>query len=622
LSARKIIILNIILLFSVFLNNSNSQTYNYPNQLRLAKTFETRGQLEEAEKIYADLYYKQPQNYQFYSSLFKIFSRQKKYDKALSLVKNQIEISKSKVSLYGDLGSVYFLLGKEKEATRVWDEALDFEPKNAFAYRTIANSLIENRLLERAIEVLKKGNAVSEDKTIFSYDIANFYSITMKYEEATKEYCKILDQKPKQLNLIKNKILGFINSNQATEPTLKTVREIYENEENIIYLRLLAKLYSRTNNDFKALDAIIDIEEQTTKNGSAIFTFAQQSDRDGNHKIASLAYKNIVDHYPSSALFPEAEIGYTRSLESDLNNKSRINLDWKPLSFNESISVGEYKNLLKAYQNLVIKYPQNKIGWEAEYRISRIYLDNLKDLSKADSIFNKILAEMKSLQYIKEAKFGIAQILIKNDDLIKSEMYLRQVSDSRSVSSELKIRADFLLAKIQMWKGKFSESIELFRVINQNLDDDNTNDALQYSLILNTFKNDSTNLFSFINSDYLLERKKYSEALLEFKKLAENDNLFLLKDFAAIRYAELLLALNNYQEAGIFLEEVSNCDEVNIFKDRFLYLLGSNYYYGLKDYDKARESLTKLFEEFQNSIYYSKAIKIISEINERVGNTL
>jgi len=335
-----------------------------------------------------------------------------------------------------------------------------------------------------------------------------------------------------------------------------------------------------------------------------------------------LAYKNIVDHYPSSALFPEAEIGYTRSLESDLNNKSRINLDWKPLSFNESISVGEYKNLLKAYQNLVIKYPQNKIGWEAEYRISRIYLDNLKDLSKADSIFNKILAEMKSLQYIKEAKFGIAQILIKNDDLIKSEMYLRQVSDSRSVSSELKIRADFLLAKIQMWKGKFSESIELFRVINQNLDDDNTNDALQYSLILNTFKNDSTNLFSFINSDYLLERKKYSEALLEFKKLAENDNLFLLKDFAAIRYAELLLALNNYQEAGIFLEEVSNCDEVNIFKDRFLYLLGSNYYYGLKDYDKARESLTKLFEEFQNSIYYSKAIKIISEINERVGNTL
>jgi tetratricopeptide (TPR) repeat protein len=148
------------------------------------------------------------------------------------------------------------------------------------------------------------------------------------------------------------------------------------------------------------------------------------------------------------------------------------------------------------------------------------------------------------------------------------------------------------------------------------------NDALEYSLILNTFKSDSSNLFSFTNADYLVEKKNFNDALLKFEGLAKNKDLFLLKDFAALRYAELLLALNNYKEAGIFLEEISNCDEDNIYKDRFLYLLGSNYYYGMNNPDKAVDPLSRIFNEFPNSIYFSKAVKIISEINARVGSTL
>ena len=140
--------------------------------------------------------------------------------------------------------------------------------------------------------------------------------------------------------------------------------------------------------------------------------------------------------------------------------------------------------------------------------------------------------------------------------------------------------------------------------------------------LLNTFKNDSTNLFSFINSDYLVEKKNFELALGEFKKLADNKSLFLLKDFAALRYAELLLALNNYTEASIFLEQISKSDEDNIFLDKFLYLSGSTYYYGLNNNDKAIEPLMRIFDEFKNSIYFSKARKIITEINERVGNTL
>ncbi len=255
-------------------------------------------------------------------------------------------------------------------------------------------------------------------------------------------------------------------------------------------------------------------------------------------------------------------------------------------------------------------------------RTAKIYLENLKDYNKADSVFNKILDEMKSLQYIGDAYLGLAQISIKNNKLDEAEKFLNKVLMNKMSKDEVQHKAQFLLAKTKMWKGHFTESINIFKETIKNTKEESVNNALEYLLILNTFKNDSTNLFSYVNSDYLIEKNEIDSAIVNFKLLADNKDLFLLKDFAAIKYAELLIALNNYQEAGIFLDEVSNCDVDNIYLDRFLFLSGSNYYYGLNNSTKAMQPLNRIFEEFPNSIYFNKARKIITEINTRVGNAL
>ena len=608
--------------FIMFSSILFSQNNLIQNRLRLAQNYEVRGQLEEAEQIYLELYRTQSQNYQIYNSLFNLKLKLKKYDEAKVLVEKQIKISNSKVNLYGDLGSVYFLMGDEKKAAQVWNEALELEPENPFAYRIIANYLIENRDLETAIEVLNKGNEKSDDKTMFSYDVANLYSIVMNFEAATREYCKILSQKPKQLNLVQNKIIGYLNANKAAEPTLNTIENIYEDEEKVVFLELLANLSSRVNNDSKALELTILLDKKTSNNGSVIFNFGQKSGRSKKYKIASKAYEYIINNYKSSALYSESEIGYTKSLESELDNIPTRLDSWKPINFGAIGNLEEYYKLLTAYENLVEKYPISKVGWEAEYRTGKIYLENLKQFRKADSVFNKILDEMKSLQYIGDAYMGLAQIAIKENRLNEAEKLLNKVLSSKMTKNEILSNAQFLLAKTKMWRGDFTESINIFNETVKNTKEESVNDALEYLLILNTFKNDSTNLFSYIKSDYLVEKNEIDSAIAKFKLLADNQNLFLLKDFAAIKYAELLIALNNYQEASIFLDEVSNCDEDNIYLDRFLFLSGSNYYYGLNNSSKALQSLNRIFEEFPNSIYFNKARKIITEINTGVGNSL
>ena len=188
-------------------------------------------------------------------------------------------------------------MGDEKKSSQIWNEALDLEPDNPFAYRIIANYLIENRDLETAIDVLNKGNTKSDDQTLFSYDVANLYSIVMNFEAATKEYCKILAQKPKQLNLVQSKIVGYFSANKAAEPTLKAIEEFYEEDENFVFLELLADLYTIINNDSNALEVTVLLDRRTSNNGAAIFNFGQKSERSKKYGIAAKAYEYIINNF-------------------------------------------------------------------------------------------------------------------------------------------------------------------------------------------------------------------------------------------------------------------------------------------------------------------------------------
>ncbi len=615
-------IIKILTLFLGFSIISFSQNISFENQMRLAKSYEQTQNYDDAEKIYRDLLSQRPQEYNVYKGLLNVLLKTKKYNDAISLINRQISINSQNIDLYGDLGSVYYMSGDENKAFNAWNKGININPDNPFSYRIIANYLIENRLIEKTIEILQKGNSKSvNDPTIFSYDIANLYSLTMKFKKAAEEYCKIIKAKPKQINLVKNRIMAYINSANAEKPTLEVIENFYEDEKNVKYLEMLVDLYLRTNNFQKGLDAAKKVEEETSKNGAYLFNYAKKVSLLGEHLISSDAYKTIIDEYPNSALFSQAEIGYTREIEFNLKKMFSKTENWKKYG-NPNYDKSKFVNVLEAYNNLVKKYPDENVGIEAEYRIGIIYQEFLNNYRKADSIFNQIVVKNKNTEFEPRADYHLAEISLQNNDLKSAEDLLQKVIDARLSKPELLDNAKFLLAKTKMWEGKFTNAIKQFNEVTKNANDENTNDALQYLLVLNTFKKDSLNLFSFINADYLIARKNFKSAAEEFKKLADNKNLFILKDFAAVNYAELLLSLNNYKEAVIFLKEISNCDEDNIFKDRFLYLLGASYYYGLNEADKASKTLAKIFEEFPNSIYSGKARSIISKIKTKENKNI
>ncbi len=612
---KKVKIVSILFLL-IFSTKIFAQQTNVFNQIRLAQTYRSIGELDKAEKILLDLYKNNKNNLAIYNELNKLLIQLKEYDKSENIIKERIKIEPQNISLYGDLGTTYFLQGNETKAIETWQKGISINPNNTLTYRTIANYMIQNRAIEDAIEVLKKGNEISKNHTLFAYDLANLYSITMKFEKATEEYCKILLQKPKQIGIVKNRILSYIHSNGAEEPTLKVVENFYNDYDKPILLELLADLYLKTNKINKAFSSYTKLEDETTKNGSKLYRFAQIAYRSGYNKISAKAFKVIIDNYKSSSLISGAKIGYAKALEADINKQNNNSKDaWKPLKINTAVkSENIYLGIISAYEEIIKEYPNNKIGTEAKYRIGKIYLDYLKNIDQAKDIFTKIVKLNNNRRFVNLAKFELGKIEILNNNFPKAKQYLEQIIKNSRSEKNLKSDSNFLLAKINTWEGKFDEAIKLLNKLKENPKDKNTNDALELSLVLNTFKSDSTNLKKYFYADNLVMRDNFKEALSVYKEISENKNLFILKDFAALNYVKLLIALNKYKESIIFLNKIINCDEANIYKDKFLFLLGIDFYYGLQKPDEAKKILTKLLENYPTSLYYNKTRKIITEI--------
>ncbi|MCZ7615520.1 MAG: tetratricopeptide repeat protein [Ignavibacteriaceae bacterium] len=131
--------------------------------------------------------------------------------------------------------------------------------------------------------------------------------------------------------------------------------------------------------------------------------------------------------------------------------------------------------------------------------------------------------------------------------------------------------------------------------------------------------NDSSNLVTYSQAEFLAEQKKFSEASELYKKLADNKQAFVLHTISSIKYAEMLIAVDNYTEAVVVLEAVSSEGEKNIYADKAVYLLGKINQYGIKNLSKAEEFYQKLLADYPKSIYTEDARTQILTLQNKPG---
>jgi len=303
------------------------------------------GKLEKARAIFEELATAQPANIQYANSLNDIYLKLKEYDKSVLFLSNRIEIRPNDVSLYGMLGTTYYISGNTEKAVEAWNKGILLNNNSQINYTIISNYATQNRAFEIAIKYLEEGKSKATNPTQFSYQLAQIYSYTMSYDKAANEYCFALITQPTQLSYIQRRMETYLSAVGALEQTISAVEKY---EENITIKELLSFLYVKDNRFEDAFKLTKELDKIKGGEGILIFNFASNSLRNSQFDVASDAFRYLMDEYPTSKFVPQSKVGFAKTLEAKSDkewNKNQQN--WKPLTVIDTTNSYKYIPITK-----------------------------------------------------------------------------------------------------------------------------------------------------------------------------------------------------------------------------------------------------------------------------------
>lgn len=584
----------------------------------LAESYEQQGDFAKAVEIIETLNKKDPTNIQYFNKLNSLYLQLKKYDESAAIINSRINITPQDISLYGLLGSTYYTAGDRTKAYQVWDDAAEKFKTNPMTLRIISNYAIEKRDFEKAIELLNRGKQISKDSQLFSYELGELYNITMRYREAAGEYCDLIKSSPAQYPQIESKILSYANKPNALDETIEVVRNYQK--ENVNFNYLLARLLVEKKLFDDAFAIYKDVDKQQNSNGMELYSFGEFLYREQAFTSAAKVFKYLIDNYSDQPNISSAKLGYAKVQEALLLEKFKsINPEWKKFYKPAKLDKNDIQTVIQAYEDLINGYKHTEVSVESHLHIGLIYFYLQNDLQAAEKYLKIIYDTYPTSKFASMAFVELGNIELQNGNLESSERYFNEVSNLTRANDEDKSFAKYQLARINSFKNKFDEARKHLITVIRNLKDNIANDAIEFSILLNTSKNDSSNLALFCKAEFLTEQKRFDEAKELYLQLSQNPQAFVFNSIAKLRVAEMLIADDRYNDAIPVLELMVLDGEKNIYADKALYLQGQLYRFGLKDNEKAVEVFETLLARFPKSLYQDEARQNILELRKKIS---
>ncbi|MCO6474527.1 MAG: tetratricopeptide repeat protein [Melioribacteraceae bacterium] len=586
------------------------------SKIQLAQTYERMGELERAKSIYFEVLSQQPWNSTVISAINEIYLSTKDYDSSVNFLNERLKNNPKDLNVYGMLGSTYFIKGTPDSAKIIWQKGIETKPENEVSYRLIANYAIQIRAFDEAIDILSEGKKISKNRANISLEIANLLLATMDYSEAVFEYAEVLQNNPQQFQNIKNRITPFLSNQGAIDEIIDGFKEYLSKNNDDTVKQFLAYLYSYKRDYDKAFEIIADLDEKTGSRGQLIYGFAEEAIKENDFVSANRAYKYLVDNFPESKLSANFKLGYAKTSEKILHDRYRSGENWKPFKTNDTTNSYKFTEVLRNYTELTNEKRNIQILVEAYYRKALLEKNVFNNFDSAYHSFAQVVELFPNSDLGSNTYVQLGHIEVLRNNLESARKYYATARSSKGASARTRSDAAFGLAKLDFWKGNFDASVSTLKSISTNTRDETTNDAIELSILITTFKNDSLSLLALAGADKLMTQKQIYMAISEFEKIAGTSEFFLMRETALMNLAKLFVAIDEYNRADEILSQIFDIEKSIVFSDQALYLRGNIAYYGLKDNETALTHYNKLLESFPNSLYFAECREKINTILE------
>lgn len=611
--------LKFFILLIVFKGFVFAQSGDLQNRFMLAQNYEQLGQFSKAKSIYEDLYKSQPTNFVFFQALNKCYVQLKEYTNSQFLIEQKLAVDKGNVSLLGMLGTTLYLNGEEKKAFQLWDDFLA-DKKEVIPFRVLANTAIELRAFDKAIDLLQRAKSISKNEFYLGYDLANLYSLKMDYKKSAEEFIAILNADEKQLPSVEARIFSYTIREEALNGFIKVFEEDQPEKKSTIG-NVLAKLYSANHQYAEAFSFYKTLDENGIYKGSELFNFALKLSAEKEFTFASEVFSYLLKKYPASPIQQQVKLNFAKNLEAKLESE---NVDssqiWKSFPPKKYFPESLYSESLSIYKEIAEKNPFSDLGVEAMYHVGYLYTEKIGEAAAAKEYLNKVITNFTLSNFYAEACLEMAVLELQQNNVEGALSFYEKILSNPRASTEQKNKAKFLKARMAFFRGDFTESNKLLRQLISSSNDNISNDALELSFLLTSAFNDSLTLVKFGIGDFALLLNQFGNAENTFSSLVKTEQTpFLIKQLAELRLIECYICLDRYKEALDQIVLLLKRDEKNIFADKANLLAAKIYQFGLNNTAKAKEEYENLLLRFPESLYLDEAREAINKLRNKIS---
>jgi tetratricopeptide (TPR) repeat protein len=581
---------------------------------RLAQSYEQGGDFENATKLYEELFAADKSNYLFFDSLRRMYLQLKRYDAAIALVRDRLAATPADPVLRASLAGALYKSGNEQEARAEWERILAADPANANIYRLVAQSMLEDRLFDRAADVYRQARTACKDPKLFTLELAQLLSTSMDYAGASREYLLWLKQNPGQLSFVQSRLSAFTGKKDGRSAAAAAVTDAIRNDDDPKLYELLGWVYLEGKDFAKAFDAYRSLDKLTKAKGAQIYAFAERAFREGAFDVAAQAYREAISVPVSDVKMPYAKYGYALSLKemSAQADTLHATISWGQTPATEAQP--QYAGAIGYFREIIEQYPRSEFSAKSYYQIGTIQFTRFFDLDGALASLENVerdFPKMNPIHY--DVALRIGEVQTARGDTARAAWRFRFVSDAPNATPDQHDEAEFRQAELEYFGGKFKEAAARLANISLNLHADYANDALQLQAFLQ--ENESTGaaaLAQFARADFLARQRRNTEAISLFQDLIGKYPQALLTDDALMKVARLQARAGLYADAIKSFERLgTEFKDASISLDKAQFAIGEIYEIGLRDTVRAIAAYEKLLADFPQSLLAATARKRI-----------
>jgi tetratricopeptide (TPR) repeat protein len=581
---------------------------------RLAQSYEQGGDFENATKIYAELFAADRTNFVYFDSLRRMYLQLKRYDEAIALLQNRLSDTPSDFVLRSSLASAYYKAGNEQNAQTEWEKVLASDPANVNVYRLVAQSMLEERIFDRAADVYRRARLAANNPTLFTLELAQILSTSMDYVGASREYLSWLKQNPAQLSFVQGRMATFTNKEDGRTAAIAAVSDAIRKSDDPKLYELLGWIHQEGKDYAKALEAYRTLDRLTNAQGGQIYAFAERAFKEHAFSIAAQAYREAIDAPVATAKLPYARYGYALALKEMSAEADTLHgtVSWNQTPATEAQP--QYAGAIGYFRAIIEQYPHSEFSAKSYYQIGTIQFTRFFDLDGALASLENVerdFPKMNPIHY--DVALRIGEVQTARGDTARAAWRFRLVADAPNATPDQHDEAMFRLAELEYFGGKFKEAAARLADISLNLHADYTNDAIQLQAFLQENQNTGeAALVQFARADFLARQRRNSEASTLFQDLIGKYPQALLTDDALMKVARL------QAQSGLFVDAIKSYErlgtefkDASISLDKAQFAIGEIYQFGLRDTVRAIAAYEKILADSPQSLLAATARKRI-----------